>query len=384
MVQRVSGTLKDRHPSSDRRDHQHLPRESSMAVRDDEVDLLELLRGLWHERKWVSAVALAVTACAVLYALISPAIYETKISLFAPVSSQFADLNEQRAQVAELAPLQAQDLYKVFTRSLESDELKQRFFNEVYLSASAGEGLSRVEKQGLYRQMIGKLVILADKQNSARYTVSFQDHDPEQASHYLERYIDLANELARREVVNGSQLEAQAKAEDIQRSMQASKQTASASRQDRIAQLKEALKVAEAVGVVNPAPVTSQTFASDSASGTLMYLRGVKALKAEIEALQGRVSDEPFIQDYRAMEEQYERIRQIHWDNDQVATFRFDGQIEPPVSPVKPRRLLILALGAALGLMLGALTGIVVSRLRQVKQFAGEADDSTGRERRVA
>lgn len=43
-------------------------------------------------------------------------------------------------------------------------------------------------------------------------------------------------------------------------------------------------------------------------NGSLMYMRGSKALRGEIEALESRVSDDPFIPALRTLQEQENSI----------------------------------------------------------------------------
>lgn len=94
--------------------------------------------------------------------------------------------------------------------------------------------------------------------------------------------------------------------------------------------------------------------------GSLMYMRGSKALKAEIQALESRVSDDPFIPTLRTLQEQQRLFNSLSINPEKVAVFRQDGSVDIPDTPVKPKKALILAIG----LMAGGLLGVFLVLVR--------------------
>ncbi|MNF99705.1 hypothetical protein D3C84_826160 [compost metagenome] len=133
-------------------------------------------------------------------------------------------------------------------------------------------------------------------------------------------------------------------------------------REDRVARLKEALTVAETVGLEDPPVISSQMVNQLTAvmEGDLMYMRGARALKAEIRSLESRASDDPFIPELRSLEERQALYKGIEIDPETVAVFRMDGQIEVPEVPVKPRKVMVLAIG----LVIGAVVGLIIAFIR--------------------
>ncbi|MEN1480649.1 chain-length determining protein, partial [Pseudomonas aeruginosa] len=92
---------------------------------------------------------------------------------------------------------------------------------------------------------------------------------------------------------------------DVERRSYVLRETAKLRREDRITQLREALKVADSLGLERPPIINDQMSEQLSAimSGNLMYMRGSKALKEEILVLEARTSDDPFIPALRTLQE---------------------------------------------------------------------------------
>ncbi|HHX7004458.1 TPA: GNVR domain-containing protein, partial [Pseudomonas aeruginosa] len=153
---------------------------------------------------------------------------------------------------------------------------------------------------------------------------------------------------------------------DVDQRIQTLRETAKLRREDRIVQLREALKVADAVGLEKPPMISGQVSEQLSAimNGSLMYMRGSKALRGEIEALESRVSDDPFIPALRTLQEQEKLYSSLRVNTDEVAVFRQDGSVETPDSPVKPKKLLLVMMGLLLGGAVGVVTVVFNSLYR--------------------
>src|SRR5690606_1238200 len=93
--------------------------------------------------------------------------------------------------------------------------------------------------------------------------------------------------------------------------------------------------------------------------GSLMYMRGSKALEAEIDNLRKRTSDGPFIKDLRQQQEALAFYRSLQIEKGVIQVYRQDGAIESPDRPVKPKRLIIITIGIVMGFGLGLLFAIL-------------------------
>lgn len=87
--------------------------------------------------------------------------------------------------------------------------------------------------------------------------------------------------------------------------------------------------------------------------GELTYMRGSKALAAEIGNLQQRKSEDPFILELRDLQTRQQFYQGLVAAKRNFSVYQLDGTIEQPDVPIKPRRNLIIALGVIVGLGTG-------------------------------
>ncbi|CAD5109707.1 LPS O-antigen chain length determinant protein WzzB [Zestomonas carbonaria] len=336
--------------------------QTSRAGATDEIDLVELVRGLWGQKWLILLVTLLVASGAAAYAFLSKPVYEARVAVLPPPLSKVAGFNLGRTKEAGLEPFKVQDVYAVFTRNLQSDETRRSFFEQVYLAA-LDEDERSLARDRLYEKFGKKLSIKAlDKAQPDRYQLIVEHHDPVLAADWARRYIDDAVRRSLDEMLENAQREIEVKARDVEKQIKSLRETAKVRREDRIVRLREALRVAEAVGLedapgISSGQVTEQL--SAIMDGSLMYMRGSRALKAEIQTLEARQSDDAFIPALRNLEERYELYSDLQIDPERVAVFRLDGTIETPDAPVKPKKTLILAIGLVLGGMLGVFIALI-------------------------
>lgn len=222
-------------------------------------------------------------------------------------------------------------------------------------------------RDSLYRVFNEKISItLPDKTQPSRYRLTVEQEDPELAAEWIRRYLADTAEHSVQEMVKNAHREIEVKARDVDQRIQTLRETAKLRREDRIVQLREALKVADAVGLEKPPMISGQVSEQLSATmnGSLMYMRGSKALRGEIEALESRVSDDPFIPALRTLQEQEKLYSSLRVNTDEVAVFRQDGSVETPDSPVKPKKLLLVMMGLLLGGAVGVVTVVFNSLYR--------------------
>lgn len=336
--------------------------DASPASRNDEIDLVELLQALWSQKWLITLLTVLVTACAAGYAFLSKPVYEARVAVLPPALSDIAGFNLGRINDFGLKPFSIAEVYAVFTHNLQSDKARRRFFKEVYLPSLTED--KRTDSQDrLYKRFLEELSIKApDKNQPDRYLVTVERHNPEQAAEWVNLYIgDVARE-SMQQMLENARSENEVEEHNIQQRIKSLRETAHIHREDRIIQLKESLLVATAVGLENPPVITGQLAQQLSAimDGSLMYMRGAKALRAEIQSLEKRTSDDPFINNLRTLEERYDLYRRLQIDPKQVAIFRLDGEIETPDAPIKPKKALILALGV----VVGGIHGLFIALIR--------------------
>jgi len=328
--------------------------------RNDEIDLFELVQKLWAKKWLIIGVTIGSIAMAGAYAFLTPPVYRAQAAIMPPTLSDIAGFNLARNKDIGLEPFKVDDVYRVFTRNLQSDQTKRRFYTEVYLP-SLSEDQRTGPRDALYSRFLKRLAIAGPTAAQPdRFVLSVEGQDPAEAAQWAEHYIKDVEKRSIQEMLNNARSEIQVRGRNLVQQIETLRESARVRREDRSVQLEEALKVAQAIGLENPPMIAGQMNDQLSAimEGNLTYMRGAKALKAEIEALKQRKSDDPFVPELRGLQEQHALYESLTIQPNRVAVYRLDGAIETPDQAVKPQKALILLLGAVLGGMLGVLAAI--------------------------
>jgi len=338
-----------------------MPNEPQHARRDDEIELFDLVHGIWRQKLWVGLVAAPILAVGVAYALMAAPVYEAKLIVEPPTQNDIAQLNFGRGGDSGLSPLTVREVYENHLQALQSEAVRNKFFRDVYLPSLSDERRLG-SRDALYSDFKRVLTVApAGKESSTRYAVTATMHDPEQATKWVVAFNELAAESAKRRVLESNRSDMLIKADNLQSQISGEKNSARKEREDRIAQLKEALVVAKSVGLEKP-PLISESLSvqvSAAMGGSLTYMRGSKALEAEIATLESRPSDDPFINGLRPRQEKITFYREFKLDPSVIRVFEQDGEVELPDEPIKPKKALIIMLSLVIGLGAGLLTAFV-------------------------
>jgi len=340
-------------------------------TREDEIDLVELAKSLWAQKLIIITTTVAVTAIALGYALLSAPVYEAKASVLPPLLSDIAAYNAGRTATTDtdqsnqalLKSFTTDDVYAVFKRNLYSQSLRREFFTTVYLPSLTEEQRSGSQDR-LWADFNDLISIKGpDKQRPEYIEVSVQQKAPELAANWANQLVRQAAAAAARNMQGNVSSELNTHIHAIERRIASLRSTAQQRRADRIAVLKEALVVANAVGINSPQVTAGRTSSSDELSefidGSLTYMRGAKAIEAEMKVLEARQSDDPFIPELRSLQEQLSFLTTINVQPKNVSVFTLDSAAEVPETPIKPKKALIVALGIVLGGMLGVFIALI-------------------------
>ena len=333
----------------------------SVHKQSDEIDLVELIQKLWMKKWLIIGVTLAVTLVAAAYAFLTPPVYRAQAAVMPPALSDIAGFNLARNKDIGLEPFKVDDVYRVFTRNLQSDQTKRRFYTEVYLPSLA-EDQKTGSRDAAYSRFLKRLAIAGPTTAQPdRFVLSIEGENPAEVAQWTEHYIKDVEQRSIQEMIENTRSEIQVRGRNLVQQIAAMREFARVRREDRLLQLEEALKVAEAIGLENPPMIASQMSDQLSAimEGNLTYMRGAKALEAEINALKQRKSDDPFVPKLRSLQEQHALYESLTIQPKRVGVYRLDGAVETPDQPIKPKKISILVLGALLGMILGVFTALI-------------------------
>ncbi|MNZ25527.1 Lipopolysaccharide biosynthesis protein WzzE [compost metagenome] len=337
---------------------------------DDEIDLRELFAGLWAERLLILLVTLVIGGGAAAYAFLATPVYEAKSSLLPPRLSDIAGYNIGRTE-AELVEFKVADVYSVFTRNLISEAARRSFFRDIYLPSLSETQRAKAE-DALWKRFNEKVLSVKAPDVETRpdhLDVQVEHENPQLATEWVNLFVQRAAARSRDDMQKNVLSEIDTRVQSIERQIEVLRNTAMKRREDRVAQLREAQAVAEAVGQEQPLITTlSASNAGELTSaqeGSLLYMRGAKAIRAELKVLESRQSDDPFISELRGLQDRLEFLQGIDVKPDNVAVFTLDSAAEVPETPIRPKKALILAVGVVLGGMLGVFIALARRLMRK-------------------
>lgn len=194
---------------------------------------------------------------------------------------------------------------------------------------------------------------------------------------------------------------------ELQDELKALRQQLKTRRDNRITQLDEAIRIAKSLGITKPTTPSALGEGERSGQGSVirtevnnqqipLYFMGTEALEAErnallqrrsddfteprvaqiakelqllannrqVEVLNKRENEDLFLKKLAAWREEAARLRSLNVDVSGLKLATIDQPATQPIKPVKPKKLLILALGVVLGGMLGLFVALLRNMLR--------------------
>lgn len=332
-------------------------RNPSPAYADSELSLVAFIQILVRRKELVGLSLAVCVLVGLAYAFLATPRYEVDVRVDRPFASELAALNIGRNGVSGLSPFTPEQVFGYFTNRLVSDTAMQRFFREVYLPSLDDRERDRPEDQIYERMLRAFKVARPDPKGRNLFTLHVESTTGEKAARYAAAFLDLTARDAADKLVGDVRNEIALIIRNTERDLAELRATTAKQRQDRQIQLSEALQVAEAVGVKEPQITSGRLPAQDKLTpfvdGSQLYARGTKSLSAELGVLKARQTDDAFIVGLREAESRLRVLKSIEIDPKAFRIFNADGEIIAPIKPVAPKKGVVLALAAILGVMGG-------------------------------
>lgn len=281
------------------------------------------------------------------------------ITTIANTTSQAGPQSSTQSIDNSIPELQPADAYAVFLRHLDSVSLRQRFFKSIYLPAhpSVNEK-DQGAREALWKHLNANLSIETGKTVATHdlVKVTFDSTNPEHASDWVNQYIQMAIKASQDQLLAGLKGAIDLRLGSVQDQISTLRQIALTNRQDEIARLKNALSLARAINLETP-PTTGNLITSYT--GSTAYLRGTKALQAELALLEKRSSDDPYIPELPTLLKEKALLAKVDLNPHHLSVVTIDQTATPPQSPVRPRKKLIIFLSIIFGIILGTVIALI-------------------------
>jgi len=336
---------------------------------EDEIDLYELWSAIWQRKQMIFFVSLMVALIAFAYVLMVKPIYKAEIFFLPPLAQDIQELNFQGIQdmdVASIARVSPEKVYQEFQKNLQSKSLRREFYEKPknYDWFQKANNLDNSDVQQTFEDKFDeKLKVKVPKTGSANFiSLSFEAEDKELSATWLNSYVDFVVSKTRHQLVIASTTELKNNKQFLLDKVAGLRKIALSRRKDRIALLQESLLIAKMSGNTDPVKLRGSDIDKE-------YMRGSKAIESEINVLQSRKNEDPFIEGIRDFQEKIAYLDAISIEEKNITPVTIDQAALVPVDPIKPKKKLILLIALVLGVFMGIFIAIVQASLCKNKKL---------------
>ncbi len=338
----------------------------------DEIDLFDLWDDIVSNKFWLVAGLLACLVLAAIYITIAKPVYQVK-SVIKPVSER--DLVEINVpQLSGIYSLGVDGAFEHAKRAMLSKEYHRNFYQQSLLEIKAVNGMynSELTESQNFSNFDRLLSIkLSGAKDAEKFIeLNFELADARVAADLLNGYVDFALQSRLLEIQQTLESKRLVRLNKLEYDASLIRDKYFSQKIQRKLQLNEAKSIAESVGQVDPIYTKSDILGSFKPP---LYMYGSKALSAEERALSLREllakelphGEEHFIAGLPPKLFEIEQLKNLVIDYQKVKIAQIDEPALVPISPSKPKKLLVLTLSVVAGLFLGLMMALLVAAYKR-------------------
>lgn len=332
-------------------------------IQNVDISFLELWNVLVRRRLILVFVFFAVSISVVLFSIYRKPIFKSNIILSKSYYSGFFEVESLYEFGGGIYNTPIDKLFDEFLNNIQKNNLRRMFANKYGEKADS----SRI------KEMLASIKVKYPGRfnKNGIVTATAQSPNNKIVSVYFPLFLKFAHRIVVDDYLSALKVEVLAQQQAMVRLLDEARYSALLERKNRIEVLKEASSIAEQLGIY-------EVFDSNVLNGNVidsnppLYVRGVRALNEEINALEKRVSDDPFSEDILKIEERMKFLNDFHIVPENViVAYINDSSI---INKTKQMRIKIIVLGLIGGGLLSILVSFVVDLLFRITSGSTYAD----------
>lgn len=337
-----------------------------MPKADDEIDLFELVATLWKKKGIIALVTFLTTALAAGYAFTAKEQWTSEAIVTLPsaatVSNLYAGyrLLDQGENVTSISDIQNTVFKRFLDDSASYDNLARYLAGTDYFKEHTA-GKTEKERMQVLDSWIKQVSIQpVDKNVADKIRIALPADNSSQAQKLLSQYLMRSSQQTVQQSYADLAQQIKAQQASLTDAMSASRTVAEVKRQTEIADIESALLIAEKAEISKP-----EISAGMELKPNNLFLLGRSALLAMLQGMK----KQPLVMGDKYYEQQTSlfSLEKYKANSDKVSAFSYLKTAAEPVTKDKPKKALILVLGALLGGMLGVISAFIINAIQQRK-----------------
>lgn len=341
------------------------------SAHDDEIDLFDLLDDIKQKWYWLIGAGFICTLLAGIYAFLASPVYKTDLILKPIAEADLIQLNQPRLKDVFDVPedklfLTAENAFgAVRTTALSGSVLRD--FYSVLIAENEGALLGLIYNDDLsseqnFVQFARRFSMInpGSKQDDVFFKITFELSDAYYASVVLNRFSEYLINRHQAETRRSIELRIALKLEQWHMQADELRNRYQAEKQRQIFRIEESAAIAASLNQKRPLYDAERVSVGAQPP---MFMMGETALRSEIEQLNNRSkqNEDLYIVNLPELLWKIKTVEgaSIAWQ--QVKYVVVDQPAMIPVSAIKPRKLLILALGVVAGGMAGIMMALIAA-----------------------
>lgn len=342
---------------------------------NDDVDFGAVLYRIWSARRLIAFVTVIFTAAFAAYAYLAAPVYKTTTEVLPPSVGDLVSYNlayqilpdparntgPSTSTITSAIPyVRPNDVYQLFLRKLSSYSHRLGFFEKHYLPSNRTL-LDELGRTQLWNKYSKEVTVVLPKREGDSTEIAIVGGDPELITKWAAEYVESAVKEAQKELLENLNVSLSAYEQGVTGRIEVLRSAAQTSRNAVIERLKNALKVAEAINLQEP-QVIAMSQRDSNYNDEALYLRGARAIRAELAEIERRKNDDAYIPGLPQLLQIEYTFKNQSLIPKSVRVIAVDRQAELPEAPIKPQKIMLIALGIVLGLMVGLIAALLVPR----------------------
>jgi len=346
---------------------------------EDEIDLFELFSLLMQEWRWLLGITLIGVSVSIAIALLTPKKYVVTAQIAIPslldvtliTNNGYVGYWPEKLFKEYLTAFKVQRKFNGF---VEQGDWLSKFYPSVKKGGTEeARQLSKLRELLVVETVVPKATKKGGSSPAEVVEISLEGADEALVAEFVNKFIEYMSSDLLREISRNGQGLVRAETQKINKEMALLRSNIKDQSAARLAELGEALVLAEKLEVKKSGSVRVYAQTADQGLSGLaakqgLFLMGSGYLQGEIDAIKGRSSIDLFISEMPSLKNQLEKLKLISFDFSEVSPFTLNQHAVMDGVAEKPKRGLIVAVGWVLTFFVAVFVALIMGAVKRRKE----------------